>query len=160
MRAEGANMATVTERLERALEREAPSWGVRPVPPEHRRLSGLDFAVLWGDLSVGLLVILTGALLVPSLGLPQALLAIAVGSVLGCIPLALVGLAGAREGLPGMVLFRPVLGRRGSYLPSVLNIAQLVGWTGFEFRAMSLVANQMSIRVFGFSSYWLWLAAV
>src|SRR6266702_1307150 len=160
MPAEGANMATVTERLERALEREAPSWGVRPVPPEHRRLSGLDFTVLWGDLSVGLLVILTGALLVPSLGFPQALLAIAVGSVLGSIPLALVGLAGAREGVPGMVLFRPVLGTRGSYLPSVLNIAQLVGWTGFELWAMALVASQMSKRLFGFSNYWLWLAVV
>ncbi len=148
-------MATVTERLERALEREAPSWGIRPVPPEHRRLGGLDFAVLWGDLSIGLLVILTGALLVPALGFRQALLAIGVGSALGCIPLALVGLAGAREGVPGMVLFRPVLGIRGSYLPSVLNIAQLVGWTGFEFWAMSLVANRM-LHV----SYWFWLAVV
>src|SRR5437867_2699152 len=136
-------MATVTERLERALEREAPTWGIRPVPPTHRRLGGLDLAVLWGDLSIGLLVILTGALLVPAMGLPLALVAIAVGSVLGCIPLALVGAAGAREGVPGMVLFRPVLGLRGSYLPSVLNIVTLVGWTGFELWAMSLVANQV-----------------
>ncbi len=153
-------MATVTERLERALEREAPVWGIRPVPPEHRRLSGRDFAVLWGDLAIGLLVLLTGALLVPAMGFPRALLAIAVGSVLGCIPLALVGLAGAREGVPGMVLFRPVLGVEGSYLPSVLNIAQLIGWTGFEFWAMAQVANQMSERLFHFSSYWLWLAVV
>src|SRR5438874_3417571 len=112
-------VATVTERLEQAFEREAPSWGIRPVPPEHRRLSGLDFGVLWGDLSIGLLVLLTGALLVPSLGLPLALLAIAVGSVAGSAVLALVGLAGARSGVPGMVLFRPVLGVRGSYVPSV-----------------------------------------
>jgi putative hydroxymethylpyrimidine transporter CytX len=153
-------MATVTERLERTLEREAPSWGIRPVPPEHRRLNGIDFAVLWGDLSIGLLVLLTGALLVPSLGFPKALLAIVVGSVVGCIPLGLVALAGAKEGVPSMVLFRPVLGIRGSYVPSVLNIAQLIGWTGFEFWAMSLVANQMSIRLFDFSSRWLWLGVV
>ena len=153
-------MATVTERLERVLEREAPAWGIRPVPPEHRRLSGFDFGVLWGDLSVGLLVLLTGALLVPSLGLPTALLAIAVGSVLGCIPLALVGLAGAEEGVPGMVLFRPVLGVRGSSVPSVLNMVQLVGWTGFEFWAMAEVAGRMSQRLFHASSYWLWLPVV
>ncbi|MGH2554378.1 MAG: purine-cytosine permease family protein [Actinomycetota bacterium] len=148
-------MATVTERLERALEREAPSWGIRPVPPEHRRLSGLDFGVLWGDLALGLLVLLTGALLVPPLGFPRALLAIVVGSLIGCIPLALVGLAGAREGVPGMVLFRPVLGVRGSYVPSLLNIVQLIGWTGFEFWAMSLVADQI-LHV----SYWFWLIVV
>jgi NCS1 family nucleobase:cation symporter-1 len=153
-------VATVIERLEEALEREAPSWGISPVPPEHRRLSGLDFAVLWGDLSIGLLVLLTGALLVPSLGFPKALLAIVVGSVIGCVPLALVGLAGAREGVPGMVLFRPVLGVRGSFAPSILNIVQLVGWTGFEFWAMSLVANEMSLRLFHHSSYWVWLAVV
>src|SRR5919109_4046426 len=90
----GGRMA-VTERLEKTMEREAPAWGVRPVPESHRRLGGLDFAVLWGDLGIGLLVIVTGALLVPALGLRDALVAIAVGSVIGCIPLALVGLAGA-----------------------------------------------------------------
>jgi nucleobase:cation symporter-1, NCS1 family len=148
-------MTTAAERLERALEREAPTWGIRPVPPEHRRLGGFDFAVLWGDLSIGLLVILTGALLVPALGLPTALLAIVVGSVLGCIPLAMVGVAGARMGVPGMVLFRPVLGVRGSYVPSVLNIVTLVGWTGFELWAMSLVADQV-LHI----GYYAWLAIV
>src|SRR5438067_1662935 len=142
MRAKGVQMASVTRRLEEVLEKEAPSWGIRPVPPEHRRLSGFDFAVLWGDLAVGLLVLITGALLVPALGFRTALLAIAVGSVIGCVPLALVALAGAREAVPTMVLFRPVLGIRGSYLPSVLNIVQLVGWTGFEVWAMSVVADQ------------------
>src|SRR5207249_2096754 len=121
-----------------------------------RKLSGLDFGVLWGDLAIGLLVLVTGAFLVPALGFPKALLAIAVGSVIGCIPLGLVGLAGAREGVPGMVLFRPVLGVRGSYVPSVLNIVQLIGWTGFEFWAMSLVAS----RLFGSSPYWVWLPPV
>src|SRR5437660_5145678 len=153
-------MATVTERLARLLERDAPAWGVRPVPDERRRFSGFDLAVLWGDLAIGLLVLLTGALLVPALGLPKALLAVVVGSAIGCIPLALVGLAGAREGVPGMVLFRPVLGVEGSHLPSVLNIVQLIGWTGFEFWAMASVANRMSVRLWGFSSYWLWLVVV
>jgi NCS1 family nucleobase:cation symporter-1 len=151
-------VATVTEKLERILEREAPVWDVRPVPPEARRLSGVDFAVLWGDLGIGLLVLVTGALLVPSLGLAQALLAILIGSTLGCIPLALVGLAGAREGVPGMVLLRPVLGVRGSYLPTVFNIAQLIGWTAFELWAMALVASRITGPMFGRDSFFLWLA--
>jgi NCS1 family nucleobase:cation symporter-1 len=149
-------VATVTERLERAIEREAPSWGVRPTGPQVRRLSGLDFAVLWGDLGIGLLVLVTGALLVPALGLPRAMLAIAVGSAIGCVPLALVGRAGAREGVPGMVLLRPVLGTRGSYLPTLLNIVQLVGWTAFELWAMALVAT----RVTGAGGFMLWLGVV
>ena len=158
--AEGASLGSVTERLERVLEREAPTWGIRPVPLERRRLSGLDLAVLWGDLSVGLLVLVTGALLVPALGFPRALLAIVVGSLLGCLPLAVVGLAGEREGVPSMVLFRPVLGLRGSFLPSALNLLQLVGWTAVEFWAMGQVANVASSELFGLDAPTLWLAVV
>ena len=128
------------------------------MPPERRTLSAFDIGVLWNDLSLGLLVLVTGALLVPALGLPAAVGAIVVGSLIGCLPLAAVALAGAREGLPGMVLFRPVLGRTGSYLPSVLNVAQLLGWTSVEFWAMGRLANTLSIEVFGLDAFWLWLA--
>jgi hypothetical protein len=55
------------------------------VPPERRNLGGLDLAVLWFDLSVGLLVMVTGALLVPALGTGRAFLAIAVGTLIGCV---------------------------------------------------------------------------
>jgi putative hydroxymethylpyrimidine transporter CytX len=131
---------------------------IAPIPAERRTLSTLDVGILWNDLSLGLLVLVTGALLVPALGLPAAGGAIVVGSLIGCAPLAAVALAGAREGLPGMVLFRPVLGRTGSYLPSVLNVAQLVGWTSVEFWAMGRLANTLSIDVFGLDAFWLWLA--
>src|SRR2546423_1034599 len=73
----GSELASVTERLEDVLERIAPQWGIRPVPESLRRLRAVDLAVLWGDLSIGLLVLASGALLVPALGLPRAVLAIA-----------------------------------------------------------------------------------
>jgi putative hydroxymethylpyrimidine transporter CytX len=153
-------VGSLTERLGRIIEAEAFTWGIRPVPRVRRVLSGLDLAVLWGDLSVGFLVMVTGALLVPALGLPEALLAIVIGTAIGCLALALVGLAGEREGVPGMVLFRPVLGRRGSFLPSALNVLQLVGWTAVEFWAIAEVANVVSRQLFGFDSYGVWLLAV
>ena len=56
-------MASVAERLGRILRRETPAWGIRPVPPEWRNLGGLDLAVLWFDLSVGLLVMVLAGLL-------------------------------------------------------------------------------------------------
>src|SRR5436190_16959960 len=90
-------MASVSERLERALERETPEWGIQPAPDGLKRFGGWDLAVLWGDLSIGLLVLVSGALLVPALGLPSALAAIAIG----CVPLALVGVAGAPRGRAG-----------------------------------------------------------
>lgn len=134
--------------------------GVQPLEDSQRRLSGRDLAVLWGDLSVGLLVLVTGALLVPALGLPQALAAIIIGGVLGCAALSLVGRAGQREGVPTMVLLRPALGARGSYVPSVLNLVQLVGWTAVELWAMARVANAVSVEAFSLDLYPVWLVVM
>jgi putative hydroxymethylpyrimidine transporter CytX len=140
------------------LERPAPDFGIEPIPQEHRTLSAVDIGVLWGDLGIGLLVLVTGALLVPGLGFWPALAAIVIGSVIGVALLAAAASAGAAHGVPTMVLFRPVLGLRGSWIPTIFNVAQLLGWTAVEFWAISSVANIVSERVFGFSSRGLWLA--
>jgi nucleobase:cation symporter-1, NCS1 family len=133
-------------------------WGIEPVPLDERRLGALDLAVLWGDLGIGLLVLVTGALLVPGLGFFPALGVTVLGSIIGAALLAAVGVVGAREGVPTMALFRPVLGTQGSWLPSALNLAQLLGWTAVELWAMSFVADLVSEEVFGFSARWLWLS--
>ena len=151
-------VTSVMERIDRVLDREAPAWGIRPTSDDVRRLSGLDLFVLWGDLGLGLLVLVTGSLLALGTSFPRAVAAIAIGSVLGCIPLALVGRAGAREGVPGMVLLRGVLGRTGSYAPTALNLAQLIGWTAFELWAMALVASRVTGTIFGAGSFYVWLA--
>lgn len=132
--------------------------GIAPIPASERRLGAFDLAVLWGDLGIGLLVLVTGALLVPGLGFYPALGVIVLGSLIGVTLLGLVGSVGAREGLPSMALFRPILGIRGSWLPSALNLAQLLGWTAVELWAMSYVADLVVDEVFGFSARWLWLA--
>jgi NCS1 family nucleobase:cation symporter-1 len=152
-------MASVAER-DRTVD-DAPD-AIELVPAERRTLSGLDLAVLWGDLSVGLLVIVTGALLVTAFGLslPLALLAIVVGGAIGCLPLALVARAGHREGVATMVLFRPVLGQRGSAVASAVNVIQLVGWTAVEFWAMAQVANVASSRLLGLDAPGPWTAIV
>jgi NCS1 family nucleobase:cation symporter-1 len=143
----------------RVLERvdSLSEWGIEPVPKEHRVLSGVDAAVLWGDLGIGLLVLVTGALLVPGLGFAQAATVIVIGSLIGVVLLALGAAAGAQHGIPTMVLFRPVLGVRGSWLPSALNALQLIGWTAVELWAISLVADIVAQRIFEVSARPLWL---
>lgn len=133
-------------------------WGIEPVPESERKLSALDIAVLWGDLVIGLLVLVTGALLVPGLGFFPALGVVVLGSIIGVALLAAVGAIGARDGVPTMALFRPILGAKGSWVPSALNLAQLLGWTAVELWAMSFVADLVVDQVFGFSARWLWLS--
>ena len=135
-----------------------PEPGIEPVPQEQRTLRAWDVAVLWGDLGIGLLVLVTGALLVPGLGFTAALVAIVIGSVVGVSLLAVVAGAGAETGVPSMVLLRPLLGTRGSWVPTALNVAQLIGWTAVELWAMSFVADLVAEEVFGFSARGVWLA--
>jgi NCS1 family nucleobase:cation symporter-1 len=135
---------------------EERSWGVTPVPERLRTLSGLDVGFLWGSLGISLLVLVAGTFLA-ALGLQEALLSIGVGAVLGCALLGLAGLIGAERRVPGMVLLRSPLGRRGSYGPTVLNVAQNIGWATFELIVIATAANALADRIFGFRARWLWV---
>lgn len=133
------------------------SWGVEPVPAKKRTLRPFDFAVLWGDLAVSLLVMVAGALLVPGLGTQEAVLAVVCGTALGAVLLSLAGVVGSDAGVPTMVALRSPLGIRGSYLTSGLNVLQLVGWAALEIIIMSQAAKALSDEYLGFSGYYFWL---
>ena len=119
-----------------------------PVP---QALSLLDQFGLWGNLGVSLLGF-TGAIFVlhpggigtPELSLAAALTAIIVGTLLGTLPVALAGLPGTRTGAPTMVLLRGLFGARLSYLPTVLNILQCVGWGVFELVTIATAAHTVA----------------
>ena len=119
--------------------RRPPEWGVEPVPDSLRVLRTFDLFVLWSSLGAGLLVFAAGALLVQLFGLTlwEAFLVSLVGSVLGSVLLAGAGHHGSQAGVPTMVSLRPILGRSGSYAPTLLNIVQLLGWTAFELLVMA-----------------------
>lgn len=131
---------------------------IAPVPATRRTLGSIDIAVLWGDLGVGLLVLVAGSLLVPALGLTTAIIATVVGSTIGAALLAITGKIGADTGVPTMVALRPSLGVRGSYLASVLNIGQLIGWAGLEIIIMAQASRALSDEFLGFEGYYFWLA--
>lgn len=115
------------------------------------RLLGLgDQLALWGNLGVSLLLPVTATFLlapdpsVAPLSLVAAITAIAVGTVLGNTLLGLGAAAGATTGAPAMVLLRGLFGRRGSYLPTVLNLAQCVGWATFEVVIIAEAATRLT----------------
>jgi nucleobase:cation symporter-1, NCS1 family len=135
----------------------APEWGVEPVPRKLRRLGFLDQAVLWGNLGVSLLVLVAGALLVPALGLWQAVAATVVGALLGNALLGLAAVPAAETGVPAMVLYRGPLGVRGSLLPTACNVVQNLGWATFELFVIATAATSVSERVFGFGARPLWV---
>ena len=127
-----------------------------PVPQARRAFSAGDAFSLWFSLGVGLLVLQAGAFLTPSLSLPLALGAIAVGSLLGVLLLAAAGVVGADTGLSAIGSLRPALGVRGAAIPAVLNAVQLTGWGAFEIIAMRDSADALAKQAFGLSNPMLW----
>jgi nucleobase:cation symporter-1, NCS1 family len=119
-----------------------------PVP---QALSLLDQFGLWGNLGVSLLGF-TGAIFVlqpggagtPELSLAAALTAILAGTVLGTAAFALAGVPGAQTGAPAMVLLRGLFGARLSYLPTVANIVQCIGWGVFEIVTIATAAHTVA----------------
>jgi putative hydroxymethylpyrimidine transporter CytX len=144
-------------------ETQTPSWGIEPVPERLRVLGVLDGLLLWSNLSVSLLVIVAGAFLVLpasefglALSLPEALGAIVAAAIAGNVLLGLGGLMGADARVPTMVLLRAPLGRRGSYLPTALNVVQCLGWSVFELIIIATGASALSQQVLGFGGVVFW----
>jgi len=127
---------------------EAPITLEEPAP---KSLGFFDQVGLWGNLGVSLLGF-TGAYVVlhppvagsPTLTLAAALVATVVGTVLGTLAVAAAAVPGARTGAPAMVLLRGLFGARLSYVPTGLNILQLLGWGTFEFVTISSAAEQLA----------------
>jgi len=118
-----------------------PEWGTEPVPIGKRILKSVDYFVLWSSLAVGLLVFQAGGLLIPGLSMVEAVAVALIGSIVGSVMLALAGGLGSKYGVPTMVSLRGVLGLRGSYFPTLLNVLQLVGWASFEILIMADAAS-------------------
>lgn len=121
--------------------------GIEPIGKEERNLNGMDFFLLWAGAAVSLAEIWAGGLLVP-LGFVSGILVILIGHVIGNTPLALGGMIGSKTGIPTMVAVRPSFGVRGSYFPTVLNLIQLIGWTG----VMLWIGGQAAQAVWPFPS--------
>lgn len=133
-----------------------PEWGIQPVPRPLRILGTFDYFALWLDLGISLLVLASGALIATGLGFGWTIVAIIVGTALGNLLLALAGLVGSDHGVPSMVGLRPSLGIRGSWLASLLNLVQLIGFGAFEIYIMAAALDGISQQLFGFGAFPLW----
>ncbi len=136
---------TITERSERDAPQTEP--GRTLADPQPRTLGFADQIGLWGNLGVSLLgPAYAYYVLVPTdqpVSLTAAFVAVVLGSVIGFVPVALAARAGAQTGSPAMVLMRGLFGTRLSYLPTVLNLLQCLGWAVFELVVIATAAEQL-----------------
>ncbi|MBE7212044.1 MAG: cytosine permease [Gluconacetobacter diazotrophicus] len=111
------------------MERTGSDAVTEPVPMALRTMP-ID-RVFWSHFSpnLGPGGWVTGALIVHmGMGLRSGLLAIAIGNLLGAVPVALAAAMGPCTGLPQIEASRRVLGRLGLRPPAFLNWINCVGW--------------------------------
>ncbi len=115
-----------------------------------KRTSVFENGLIWFGAAVSIAEIMTGTYFAP-LGFSRGLLAILLGHIIGCIMLFIAGLIGGRTRKSSMETAKMSFGQKGAMFFSVLNIIQLVGWTGIMIYDGALAAN----RIFDIGN-WIW----
>ncbi|MCI7137566.1 MAG: putative hydroxymethylpyrimidine transporter CytX [Candidatus Limivicinus sp.] len=121
---------------------------------EEKRTSVFENGLIWFGAAVSIAEILTGTYFAP-LGFGKGLCAILLGHVIGCFLLFCAGLIGGRARRSAMETVKMSFGRKGSLLFSLLNILQLVGWTGIMIYDGALAANEILN-----AGNWLWCMVI
>ena len=121
---------------------------------EERRTSVFENGLIWFGAAVSIAEILTGTYFAP-LGFTKGLLAILAGHVIGCAMLYLAGLIGGKVRKSAMETTKMSFGSKGALLFSLLNIIQLVGWTGIMIYDGALAVN----GIFAIGN-WIWCLVI
>ena len=135
-------------------------FSIEPVPEGRRRYGFSDNFAIWFGAGVSIAEFWAGASLVASplnISLKSALVAIILGHAVGNALLSFIAYMGVKTGLPTMVISRAALGLRGSYLVSILNYLQLIGWTAVMLVVGGLAMDNVASAYGLHGLYWVWV---
>lgn len=107
--------------------------GIEPVPDESRTSGQLDQFWIWAGANVAPINWVLGAIGIQlGLSLVETLAVIVIGNVLGCALFGAMCVIGHRSGVPQMVLSRLAFGRRGAWLPTLMQVLMPMGWVAIN----------------------------
>ncbi len=136
------------------VERDAPTdqflkvetRGIEPIPAAERKGSPREVAWLWVAAFANFVSLITGGLLVTfGLGVSEAILAVAIGSVLAAALHGLLSVAGPRFGTTQVVAARRTFGVRGAAAGAFFTVFLAVGW----FAVDCVIAAQALVQLAG-----------
>ncbi len=107
---------------------------------ENKKTSTFSNGLIWFGAGVSIAEIITGTYLAP-LGFKTGIIAIILGHIIGCVMLFLAGLIGGQTGRSSMETAAISFGKKGSSFFAIMNVLQLVGWTGIMIYDASLSAE-------------------
>lgn len=118
---------------------------------KNEKLGFWTLSFLWFGAAVSMAEILTGGLIAP-LGLKTGIIVILLGHLIGTTLLVLGGVIGFREKVPAITSTNISFGVYGTYLFSIINVLQLIGWTAVMIRAAATSINLITKNLWSFDN--------
>jgi nucleobase:cation symporter-1, NCS1 family len=101
---------------------------IEAVPQQDRNLNSWDMFATWVGANANNGTWFVGGLVAATMFVPSVYVTL-IANPIAYIVMALIGYIGFRVGVSTMALTRPAFGIQGSFLPSLLNTTQFIGWT-------------------------------
>lgn len=115
-----------------------------------------DIAFIWFCANVAVPRLMIGGSLA-ELGFWKMIFILIVGNIVVFLPLLALGDIGYRIKIPTMAASRIAFGIRGSYIPSLANGIQLLGWAANVTVVCGSSINTIVNAMFGFDNLFLWI---
>jgi len=117
-----------------------------------KKIGGFSLLALWFGAAVSLAEIMTGSLIAP-LGIKTGIIVILLGHLIGTLILATTGIIGFKEKKPALLSSRLSMGQHGSYIISMFNIIQLIGWTAIMLIQCTRSLQSITVKLLGFDNF-------
>lgn len=118
---------------------------------DKEKLGFWTFVFLWFGAAISIAEMLTGGFIAP-LGFKTGVIIILIGHLIGTSIFMLGGIIGTRENMAAITSTKISFGTYGTYLFSILNVLQLIGWTAVMIRSAANSMNLITKDLWNFNS--------
>ena len=109
---------------------------------KNEKTSVFENSLIWFGAAVSLAEIITGTHFA-ALGFKKAVSAILIGHIIGCLLLFFAGVIGGKMRKSSMETVKMSFGKKGGMIFALLNVIQLIGWTGIMIYDGAIAANEI-----------------
>lgn len=125
---------------------------VSAVPMAERAMTNWDMFATWVGANANNGTWYIGGVIAAA-GMLTASTTMIITGVLSYILLGLASYMGYKTGLPAMVLTRASFGLRGSFIPSIINLVQFIGWAAANTFIAAISISVIFKDLFGWAAY-------
>jgi len=125
---------------------------VESIPLAHRRMSNWDLFATWIGANANNGTWYIGGV-IAACGFQTASTTLVIVGLISYALLAVASYMGYRTGVPAMALTRASFGLRGSFIPSVINVIQFIGWAAVNTFIAATSISYIFGELFGWPLY-------